>query len=53
MDYFKGEEGVEAIFEYSIRHTTLENDHILFAYTYPYPLSDFNYSIKEVQTKCE
>jgi len=35
-DYFKGEEGLEAIFHFGLKHNMKANDHIFFAYTYPY-----------------
>ena len=34
--YFKGDEGLEAIFNLSLRHDLKTNDHIFVAYTYPY-----------------
>ena len=48
-DYFRGDEGVEAVFHYSLRHDLKKNDHIFFAYIYPYNFLDYEYSLKEME----
>lgn len=53
VEYIKGEEGLEVIFEHCVSPTFTNTDHVFFAYIYPYTFSDMLYSIREVEYKCK
>lgn len=52
MEYFKGQDGLEAIFTLNLNERLGKNDHIFFSYIYPYTYLDMLYSIKEIEQKC-
>lgn len=40
MDQIKNEEGLEAIFNFTVRPTLKKSDYIFFSYSYPYTYLD-------------
>lgn len=53
IEYIKGEDGLEVIFEHCVSPSLKKTDHIFFAYIYPYTFNDMLYSIREVEYKCK
>ena len=53
VEYFKGDDGLEAIFELCVSPHLVKTDHIFFAYIYPYSYNDMLFSIREVEYKCK
>ena len=53
MDQIKNEEGLEAIFHFTVKSTLKKSDYIFFSYAYPFTYQDQQYSILELQNKCE
>lgn len=53
MQYTHEENKDGVFFECPIPEKLKKSDHIFFAYTYPYNLNDINYSIKQIEEKCD
>lgn len=53
ITYTKGEEGLEADFNFVLKSNFKKDDHLLLAYIYPFTYQDHLLSIQEVEEKCK